>query len=190
MSASEDQAIVQCQTGDLKSFGLLYDMYVQKIYAYFFYRTVHKESAEDLTQQTFFKAMQSIKSFERNKGSFSGWLYKIAVNCLIDHFRSRVPTVPLEEPDNFIERKLNSEMKEAVEARWRLDKVLEYLKGLDEAQREIVIMRIWEQLSYQEIAQITGKSEASLKMLFSRTIVKLRKDLAYLAALLGYIFIK
>lgn len=160
--------------GNLEDFGKLYDTYVRKIYDFIYYKTHHRETAEDLTSQTFFKALQNIKNFDIVQGSFSAWLYTIARNTVIDHYRTAKLHVDLEDIWDLPGSQnvhLDAENREA------LDKVREYLKELDPEHREIVVMRVWNGLSYKEIAETLGKSEDSCKMMFSRVITKLREKL-------------
>ena len=176
MEISESKIITSIKGGQLEEFGRLYDLYIKKIYNFIYYKTWHKETAEDLTSQTFFKALESIQSFEEKKGSFSAWLYRIARNTVIDHFR----TTKIEKNiDDYWSLSSNSDIKTDIDLAQKLEQVKKYLQNFKPQQREIVIMRLWDQLSYQEIAEITGLTIASCKMTFSRVITKLRQDMAF-----------
>ena len=170
----EIKIIQKCQKGDLEKFGILYDKYIKKIYNFIYFKTHHKETAEDLTSQTFFKALDKINSFKIEEGFFSAWLFQIARNTVIDHYRTQKYNLDIDEiwdlsDDIDIERDIDTKEK--------LKEVEKYLKKLTSEQREIVIMRIWQGMSYREIVEVTGKTEASLKMMYSRTINKLRQDM-------------
>jgi RNA polymerase sigma-70 factor (ECF subfamily) len=175
MPISEKQLISQCQAGDLKHFAELYRKYLDRIYRFIFYKVIHQETAEDLTSQTFCKAMDNISNYDESKGNFSTWLYQIARNTVIDYFRTHKNETNIDDVWG-ISSKENIEND--VDTRQQLEKVLNYLQGIKEEQREIIIMRLWDQLSYSEIAQITGKSLGNCKMIFSRVMVKLREDFA------------
>jgi RNA polymerase sigma factor (sigma-70 family) len=174
MQNEELIAIKQCQNGDLDAFATLYDNYVKRIYDFIYYRTSHKQTAEDLTSVTFTKAFQNIKSFRSDTGLFSSWLYKIARNTVIDHMRTNKPTVDLDAA-------VNSPAKDNVagetELKDRLQQVKTYLNKLSEDQRDIVVMRLWDELTYAEIANVTGKSEGNCKVIFSRVMAKMQKEL-------------
>jgi len=94
---NEKDIIVSCQQGDLEKFSWLYDKYIKKIYDFIYFKTTHKETAEDLTSQTFFKALEKIKTFNSDKGTFSAWLYQIARNTVIDHYRTMKKTVDIDD---------------------------------------------------------------------------------------------
>jgi RNA polymerase sigma factor (sigma-70 family) len=169
---SEQQLIQKFISGDQLAFGELYDLYVEKIYNFIYYRTLHKETAEDLTSLVFTKVLENIDSFNAEKGRFSTWLYQIARNTVIDHYRAFKPS---EDIENAFDLASNSNVERDADVRLSLEKVEKYLKELPKEAREIIIMRVWDGLSYKEISAITGKSEASLKMLFSRSVTKLQQ---------------
>jgi RNA polymerase sigma-70 factor (ECF subfamily) len=183
-SFEEQNLIKECHNGNLDKFGLLYDRYADKIYRYVYYRMRHKEMAQDITAQVFFKALENIKNFNQSKGYFSAWLYRIAKNAMVDHYRVARAHYDIDDlwdlagGDNPSEEAL---MKE------RILKTKELLKNLDAQQREIVIMRTWDDLSYREIAQITGKTEGNCKMIFSRAIAKLRERELVMLVLMGFL---
>lgn len=175
MENLEPQIIARVKSGELDQFGRLYDLYIKKIYNFIYYKTMHKETAEDLTSQTFFKAMERINQFDGNKGTFSSWIYKIARNTVIDHYRTKKPQTNIED---FWGISDDSDTEKDIDISQKLEQVKKYLENFKPDQREIVIMRLWDQLSYQEIAEITGKTVASCKMTFSRVVTKLREDMA------------
>jgi RNA polymerase sigma-70 factor (ECF subfamily) len=178
---NEENLIKQCQSGETDKFGLLYDDYVQKIYRYVFYRTHHKETAEDITGTVFVKALENINSFDASRASFSAWIYRIARNTVIDHFRTTKINVNIED---VLEMGINDNTQDDIDIRQKIKRVQEYMKQLDPDQREILILRVWEGLSYSEIAHIVGKKEINLRVIFSRTLKKIKKDIGPLAILL------
>ncbi len=185
MEISEEQIIKTCQEGDMESFVLLYDKYVEKIYKFFYYRTSHKELTEDLTSQAFLQAMDKLSTFKTGAGTFQSWLYKIANNYLIDHYRKQKPTDSLDSHEDLASSEnLESETHNKLTSQ-QLEKLL---KELPENAREILQMRLWDELSYAEIASVTGKSEGSLKMQFTRAVASLQKFSHLLVLLL--IFLK
>jgi RNA polymerase sigma-70 factor (ECF subfamily) len=157
-----------------KEFGQLYDAHVGQIYRYVFYRTHHRETAEDLTSQIFLNALDRFESFDLARGTFSAWIYRIARNAVIDHFRSSHETTDI---DDVWDLKSNDDVNANAESRELIEKLKPYLQALPKDQRELLLLRLWDGLSHAEIADITGKSEAACKMAFSRTIARLRKDI-------------
>ncbi len=182
MDASERDFVVSCQRGRLEDFDPLYLLHVDAVYRYLHRRTLSKEVSEDLTSTVFLKALESIRSFDPQKGVFRAWLYRIARNALIDFYRSHAQkTVSIENVWD-----VASEDVTSLSAERSIDaaKLHEAMKILTPDQREIVMLRVWEGLSYAEIAEITGKSEGNAKVIFSRAIAGLRAKLPSLLLLL------
>jgi RNA polymerase sigma-70 factor (ECF subfamily) len=179
--------VLACQKGDNSAFGELYDKHIKDIYRFVYYKTHHKETAEDLTSRTFMKAYENIKTYRSTKASFSVWLYKIARNTVIDHYRTRKMTSNIEDVWDL---KDNTDIAENTDVKIKMEEISEYMKELSSDQRDIIIMRIWQGLSYKEIAKILGKKEASCRMLYLRGINKLKDKISlsiYIAFLLEYL---
>lgn len=174
------EIVARVQSGETESFTELYDAYFKKIYAFIYYKTHHRETAEDLTSQTFLRALNKLADFDSSRGTFQAWLYQIARNGIYDHYRAMKKTTPLEDAWD-----LSSAENVAVDAalRTELAEVREALQKLKPEQRDIVILRVWQDLSYEEIAEIVGKSVNACKMTFSRTVKGLRKEFILAAAL-------
>ncbi len=169
----EDETIVlKCQKGELEEFGKLYEKYVKKIYDFIYFKTLHKENAEDLTSQIFFKALEKINSFNPEKAKFSTWLYTIANNLLIDHWRGNKETVDIEDVWGL---STNEDIERQVDAKINIENIKKYMDKLSPLQREIIILRVWNDLPYKEIAAILNKSETSVKTAFSRAINDVRE---------------
>jgi RNA polymerase sigma-70 factor, ECF subfamily len=181
---SEQTTIIQCISGNVSEFAKLYEAYVQPVYRFIYYKTHHRETAEDITSATFMKALEKIQTFNPNKASFKTWLYQIARNNVIDHYRSHKESMDI---DDVWDLNTGENLETDTDTKMKLDSVREYLKKLKPEQREIVVLRVWDGRSFQEIAEITGKTEASCKMMFKRTVDKLRGDMAVLALLIYFI---
>lgn len=173
MEQEELQLIRDAQAGNRHAFASLYDAYLDRVYRYVYFRTHHKETAEDLTATVFVKALEKLSSFDGEKAGFATWLYAIARNTLTDHYRRQKPDVDVEDVWDTLAS--GEDIPGDTDTRARLAKVQELMKDLPAAQREIVLLRVWDELSYAEIAEVTGKSEAASKMAFSRAVATLRK---------------
>lgn len=186
MQPNEEALILSCQDGRLADFEQLYVRHLKGIYAFIFYRTMDRSVAEDLTSLTFLKALEHIGSYDGAKGAFSTWLYRIARNTVHDHFRTKrehrdIETVwDLPSEDNpFLSTEQSIAFRDIHKA----------LQTLDKQKRDILILRLWDNLPYAEIARITGKSEASCKMTVSRTLDDLRSTLSPSALLILTFFL-
>lgn len=186
MTQEDVQLVARFQEGDAEAFGLLYDAYAKKIYDFVYYRTHHRETAEDLVSDVFMKALAAAPNFDAAKGTFSAWLYRIARNRVIDHYRTDKSSRDVDIEDVWDVLASNTDVARDAEARERLASAEKLIAKLPAAQRDVVIMRAWDQLSYAEIAEICGKSEAACKMTFSRAVATLRLNapLALVLALL------
>ena len=173
--------VKRCQVGETESFGILYDRYLDKIFRFVYYKTFSQETAEDITSTIFHKALEKINSYNEGKGSFSSWLYQIARNSVIDHYRTNKNNLSLED---VFDIGVDERTPETIDAISALKTVQAYLETLDVRQREIITLRIWEDKSYKEIAEIIGGSEASIKMAFSRGIRELREKCGPVSPLL------
>lgn len=173
MDTRERDIIIDCQKGDTERFAEIYDLYIRKIYKFIYYKTLHKETAEDLTSETFLKSMKNIKKFDVSR-QFSSWLYKIAQNTVIDYYRTSKKT---ENIDDVWDIKDEEDFIEKLDNKLSFKKIKKHLSGLPSMQRDIIIMRVWQDMTYKEISEIIGKTEENCKVIFSRTIAKLRQSI-------------
>lgn len=164
----------------MERFAELYDAYVKKVYKFIYYKTLHKETAEDLTSETFFKALKNFKSFDSSR-SFSSWIYKIAQNTVIDYYRTSKRT---ENIDDIWDLKDEDDFLKRIDDKTEIKRVKKHLSLLPSLQRDIIIMRIWQNMSYSEIAEVIGKSEDNCKVIYSRAIAKLRESIPIISLIL------
>jgi RNA polymerase sigma-70 factor (ECF subfamily) len=170
----DEQSIVrQAQQGDKDAFTQLYEAYFDKIYRYIVIKTGNKADAEDMTQQVFLKAYQSIESYKWKGAPFSAWLFRIAHNQIVDFFRkqSKRPTVPLEEwtavsSDNPLR---------TVESHFDIERLRKATLQLTSAQQEVISLRFAGGLAIAEVARTMGKSEGAVKALQHSAVAALRK---------------
>jgi RNA polymerase sigma-70 factor (ECF subfamily) len=172
MDTTDEQSIIHsCQTQDLREFARLYDRYHEPIYRYVYFRVFDRATAEDLTSQTFLKALEKIRTYDPQRGAFGAWLYRIARNTVFDHLRALRPTSDLAEAEDL---PADDDVAKRAGGRVELAKIRTALASLDPLKRDIVLLRLWDGLSYAEIAAIVGKSEGNCKVMFSRTVQGLR----------------
>lgn len=139
----------------------LYRQIQPRIYAYFFARTLNREAAEDLTHEAFYQAMKSMSSFS-GRSSVQTWIFTIARHVLSKYYRSKSYgqslASKLEQEQN--QQKAGSNAaEELVIRKEEQKKLLDAIHQLDELSREIIILRIYGELSFKEIGELTGKSE-------------------------------
>ncbi len=164
-----------------EEFSAIYDSHAEKIYRFIYYKTLHRETAEDLTSHTFMNALEHMDQFDPKRGSITVWLYRIARNLIIDHYRRKRSTVDI---DDVWDLASGDDPASEVHDSIRIEEVKAALGKLPREQRDIVILRIWEDMPYKEIALVLEKSESACKMTFSRVMARLREELAVAAFML------
>ncbi len=154
---------------DQKSFAGVYETHVWRVYGFLAYRLRDRETAEDLTQATFERALRAWSRFDPTRGSQSAWLLTIARNTLVDHHRRGGP---------MIEQPLGEHGEPTVEgpeeATVRSSSLAQALAGLGERDRELVALRFGADLTGREIAQLTGLSLDNVHQILSRSLRRLR----------------
>lgn len=160
----------------MDAIGELYDGHHEQIFRYVWSRVRHKEVAEDLTGEIFTRMVSHLPNYQPQQAPFRAWLYQIARNLIVDHFRRNGnPTaVPLHRvdlattksnPDTFVDRHLS------------LQKVQAALERIDAEQRDVILMRFVLGLSLQEVADTLGKSVGAVKSIQHRGLKTLRATL-------------
>lgn len=175
MLEGEQNLIRSARKGNASAFGALYDHYIAQIYRFIYLRVSGREEAEDLTHEVFLSAWRNIPSYKHKGFPFSSWLYQIARNKVIDHFRTRKTTFPIEEVierDLDIPALLNTE--EDLDIVLDLEKIRLAMQSLTEEQQSIIIMRFVEDMAPKEIAEVLGKSEGSVRLMQHRAINNLK----------------
>ena len=175
LSISEWILVQQVKRGDKEAFGALYELYIEKIYRYIFFRVhQHVAVAEDLTEVVFVKAWQKIDMYNKTGGSFSSWLYSIARNTVIDHFRSSARQNVVLTDDHIDEQK---NVEHEVYVKFELERIQEALRFLTDEQQEIITFKFVNELSNKEIAKLLNKKEDAIRAMQYRALQELRKRL-------------
>lgn len=160
------QAMIRGQS----DFARVYEEHVWAVYAFLAYRAGNRDTAEELTQSTFERALRAWPRFDRRRGSERGWLLTIAQHLLIDHHRRshRSQAGPVDE------RQLPAVL--GPEERYTASpELVEALAQLGEREREVLALRYGGDLSGPEIAALLGLSLANVQQITSRALRKLRE---------------
>jgi RNA polymerase sigma-70 factor (ECF subfamily) len=171
----EESLVQRAQKNDQEAFAQLYEEHFDKIYRYLALRIGNEMEAEDMTQQVFLNALQSISSFRWKGVPFSAWLFRIAHNQAVDHLRKKKKraSVPLDESL----MSSNDAPPAATELKMDIEELLRATKRLTEAQREVISLRFSSELSIAQVAKIMGKSQGAVKALQHSAIVALRRTM-------------
>jgi RNA polymerase sigma-70 factor, ECF subfamily len=161
--------------GDSEAFGLLYDHYHGAVYRFLFYRTRSVQLAEDLTSETFFRALRSMTGFRWQGKDFGAWLMTIARNLATDHFKAGRTRLELTTEDMGQHDDATDGPESAVLAGLTNEILLEALAKLPDEQRDCVVMRFLQGMSIAETAAVLGRSDGAIKQLQLRGIRNLAK---------------
>ena len=171
----EESLVRRAIAGDQTAFAELYEEHFNRIYRYVALRIGDKTEAEDMTQQVFLKALQSIASFRWKGIAFAAWLFRIAHNQVVDYLRKRQ-----KQPATLFDESLVSS-EHNPQRMAELSSAIEQLQlatnQLTPAQREVISLRFAGGLSTAEVARIMKKSQGAVKTLQHSAIVALRKVL-------------
>ncbi|MFI0405479.1 sigma-70 family RNA polymerase sigma factor [Actinomadura sp. 3N508] len=169
--------VLRARDGDAEAFGSLYDHYVELVYRYVYYRVGSHSLTEDLTSETFLRALRRICDFHWQGKDFGAWLVTIARNLVADHFKSsryrlEVCTAELVEPDRHQEGP-----ERAVLDSMTNRTLLEAVRRLGSEQQECIVLRFLHGLSVAETALIMGKKTGAIKALQYRAVRSLGRML-------------
>lgn len=167
--------VLQSQNGNADAFGQLYDIFVDPIYRYVFYR-VKSEEAEDLTEVIFLKTWENIRQYRQGRYGFSSWIFRIAHNVVIDYYRS----------NNHIEEDLSEAIpdeRRLADATDRTHRSLNQnllstaMRELKDNYRQILTLKYINNFSNEEIGYILNRSQTSLRIAQFRALKALRRIL-------------
>ncbi|WP_420641393.1 sigma-70 family RNA polymerase sigma factor [Candidatus Leptofilum sp.] len=176
-SPIDEKVLIERAKEDKDAFGQLYELYVDRIYNYVYYRTGNVADAEDLTAKIFVRAMKHIPRYQDKGVPFSAWLYRIAHNLVANWHRdnSRRQMVAL---DDITHWHVGDESPEfATQLLEDKSLLLDAIRRLPTDRQELLILKFVERLSNAEIGDIMGRSEGAIKSLYHRTLLSLRDDL-------------
>ncbi len=162
---------------DQKAFEELYDQNADDIYRFIFFKTGKKEEANDLCSLSFLKTWEHIqKNSLSNKETLRALLYKITRNVIIDYYRSsRQDNVSLDDEENkidVVDENINIELEISTQIDYEL--LSQKMMEIKNEYREIVVMRYVNELSLDEIAEITGKKKMNIRVLLHRALKALK----------------
>jgi len=174
-------------THDPEAFGKLYDLYVDQIYRFVYFKVSSKEEAEDLTGEVFLKTWQYINEMgPASIDNLRAFLYQTARNTVIDFYRARgqreIMVLPTDEATGE-QLKVDladpkQDLLKKVELSSDIEEVKKSLQKLREEYREVIVLRFIEEMSVEETAEALGKSEGAVRVLLHRAISSLRAIVA------------
>jgi len=183
MDLSDEKELIKRAQKEPEVFAKLYDKYYPQIFGYILKRVADLEIAQDITSETFFKALKNLWKFRWKNISFSAWLYRIANNEIANYFRkNKKYSISLEKlkEEGFEPISLHNPESEVLKAQEELKKHQDFLKIQEKISQlpikyqEVITLRFFEKKKIKEIAEILGKKEGTIKSLLSRGLEKLK----------------
>ena len=165
----EQRQIEAAKKGDLSALNDVVESYYPEIYKYCFWHTKSREQAEDITQETFYKAIRYINAY-KNNGAFRAFLYKIALNACIDCHKKKAEVLngDVPDPDPIYEERGFADTEDSLDFE-RL------LVPLNDKQKELIILRFGQGLTFREMAEVTGSRLRTVQTEVRRALQKIEK---------------
>lgn len=167
--------MLKVKTGDLDKLGLLFERYNKKLFHYFYRLTWRRDISQDLVQGVFERILKYRHTYE-NDGSFATWLFQVARNHHIDHYRRNRKLV---DDENFDPEKLADDRQQEHDFESEGDRELRLLKQaleqLDETKRETLVLSRFQGFKYKEIAEIMDCTESAVKVRVFRALNELKE---------------
>ena len=164
--------VTHARAGDTEAFGKLYDIFLDTIYRFVYFRVSTTADAEDITEQVFVSIFEHIGSYEERNLPFEAWLFRIARNKVIDYYRTKKTKVPLEaiaeRPDS------KPQPDEIAEIQLTKEAVMKALTKLPDPYREIIILKFIEEKENDEITIIMEIESGYVRVLQQRALSRLR----------------
>jgi RNA polymerase sigma-70 factor (ECF subfamily) len=171
------QLVSRAQQGDRDALEGLYLLHFDRIYSYLHMSVGNRHDAEDLTTQTFLKMLESIGRFRWRSAPFSAWLFRIAHNLAMDHFRGSrrwQPEEDVPEPPGSEEASAEEQAMHEIGRQ----SMLELIDKLSTEQQQVLTLKFVFNFPNAEVATILGKTEGAIKSLQHRALVSLQKQLS------------
>ncbi len=165
------QLVEKAQEGDKDAYGKIYGLFYKRIYRYCQFNLARQEVAQDICQETFLRAWRSLPRFSLKGGSFQAYLFKIAHNLIIDLSRKKKEF----SIDNYQEvASFEQDLDENIIKEEDIKKVREAIDKLGDAERQIIILRYFEEMTSVEVAKVVGVRHGALRVRTHRILKKLK----------------
>ena len=169
----ERRLVQKAKAGDPEAFAQLYDAYVDRIYRYIYFRVSDDSLTEDLTSQVFLKAWEYLDRYKAGSSPYLAWLYTIARNLVIDHYRTKRETVNLDDIVHITGNEPTPD--EEVQNRFEIEEMRDALQFLTDEQQQVLILRFISGLSTENVAEIMEKREGAIRALQMRALQTLSR---------------
>lgn len=176
-ASHEEAALVAKAKKDPDAFGILYERYIDRVYAYIYHRVGNAQDTEDLTARTFYRALDKLDTYEDRGLPFSAWLFRIAHNLVANWHRDHSRRRFLSLDKLWTQSNHDDTPEEQVEEEERHEALWDAINELPDDRRNLLLYKFSNRLSNLEIGEMMNKSESAIKSLYFRTLASLRKEL-------------
>ena len=166
--------ILEAQKGEAEAFGELYERYADPIFRFLYARLNNRLDAEDLTAEVFMRVWRTLTSYREQGTPFLAYLFRIARNALIDHYRSTVRTGGSTSIEDSPVRDLQPDAGEVAMTNLEHQEVREVLEQLRDDYRMVLVLRFLSELTPEETAQVMGRTPGAVRVLQHRALTALR----------------
>lgn len=153
-------------------FSTYYDEYMPKVYRYIHYKINNRQLSEDLTSEVFEKALDNFTKFDSGRGPFSAWIFTIARNVLIDHYKTNKAYTSIDEAEDLESKEPGPE--ETLEISETNRQLMGCLAALPEREQEIIRLKFGARMNNRQISKLTGLSESNVGTILNRSLGKLK----------------
>jgi len=159
-----------------KTYGKIYDQYVDKIYRFVILKVKSQEAAQDLTSEVFIRGWEAMKTKGSKIDNMQAFLYQVARNLVVDHYRdtAKAQLVSVDFAP-VIDHSLNLEERAVLKS--DMDQVKTAMASLKDEYREVLVWYYLDELSAPEIAKLTGKEEGNIRVLIHRALQALKEEM-------------
>jgi len=162
---------------DAEAYGQLYDIYIDRIFRFVFFKVSSKEEAEDITSEVFLKTWEYLCGNSREVQHFSALIYRVARNAVIDFYRSRNSHYRPTDEEQMEQIEDTRNMISEIDEKMDVASIEKHLSKIKDTYKEILLLKYIEEFSIAEIAEIMNKSKTNIRVLLHRA-VKALKDVA------------
>lgn len=169
-----DRLVLRMKRGERKATEEIYEKLVGKVFGFCMNRVRQRDIAEDLTQDIFLKLIDNVGTFDKKRGNFYVWFWRLARNTVVDHYRRRKESSFIDVGDENVERVVYEE-KFSLDVKFELERLGNFIGELSEEEKSFFELRYVSELSYGEIAEILEKSEGALRVMGVRLRKKIKE---------------
>jgi RNA polymerase sigma-70 factor (ECF subfamily) len=174
VDSRSDELVTLAAAGDREAFGRLYEQHAIRVFRHAYFLTSDVSLAEDLTAQTFLKALEAIGRYEDRGVPFIAWLLRITVNLAINHRKALKNGIHAQLPEQILDDDALSSPEQSCTMKSEGERVWIKVRELPLEQRQVIVMRFMEDMAYSDVAAVLGKSIGAVRVIQFRALHNLR----------------